>query len=140
MKRICALATAATLLIAGCQSAYYATMEKFGVEKRDILVDRVEDARDAQQETKEEFTDALEQFSALVNYEGGDLEKVYDRLKSKFESSELSANSVRDHIRQIEGVATALFKEWDAEIEQYQSLSLKNKSRQARVQTEASYL
>ena len=128
------------LLLAGCQSAYYATMEKFGVEKRDILVDRVEDARDAQEETKEEFTDALEQFSALVGYDGGELEEVYDRLKSKFESSEKSAEAVRDNIRKIEEVAKDLFAEWDAEIEQYTNLELKRKSRQARMQTEGSYL
>ena len=125
---------------AGCQSAYYATMEKFGVEKRDILVDRVEDARDAQQETKEEFTDALEQFSALVEYDGGELEQMYDRLKLKFESSEKAAYAVRDHIRKIEDVAGDLFREWDQEIEQYTSLALKRKSREARIQTEASYL
>ena len=31
---------------------YYGTMEKFGQEKRDILVKRVGKARDAQQETQ----------------------------------------------------------------------------------------
>lgn len=140
MKTIRILLSLAPFVLFGCQSAYYATMEKFGIEKRDILVDRVEEARDAQQETKEEFTDALEQFAALVSYDGGELEKVYDRLKAKFESSERAANDVREHIRQIEDVASDLFKEWDAEIEQYNSLSLKSKSRQARMQTESSYL
>ena len=38
----------------GCQKAYYGTMEKFGVHKRDIMVDRVEEARDSQQEAKEQ--------------------------------------------------------------------------------------
>ncbi|MEX0326494.1 MAG: DUF2959 domain-containing protein [Puniceicoccaceae bacterium] len=128
------------LLLGGCQSAYYATMEKFGVEKRDIMVDRVEDARDAQEETKEEFADALEQFSALVNYEGDELEKVYDKLKAKFEDSEAAANEVRDRIRSIESVSTDLFREWDEEIEQYTSANLKRMSRDARLQTEESYL
>jgi hypothetical protein len=31
-----------------CSTAYYGTMEKVGIHKRDILVDRVADARDAQ--------------------------------------------------------------------------------------------
>lgn len=130
----------ALLLLAGCQSAYYATMEKFGVEKRDILVDRVEDARDAQEETKQEFADALEQFSALVDYDGGELEAVYDKLKQQFDDSEAAANEVRDRIRSIEDVATDLFREWDAEIEQYSSENLKRMSRDARMETEASYL
>ena len=127
-------------ILTGCQSAYYSTMEKLGGEKRDILGERVEDARDAQEDTKEEFTDALEQFSALVNYDGGELEKFYDKLKSKFESSEASAYEVRDNIRRIEDVSGDLFREWDEEIEQYSSIDLKRKSREARIQTESSYL
>ncbi|MEN8232871.1 MAG: DUF2959 family protein, partial [Thermodesulfobacteriota bacterium] len=42
------------LLSGGCQKAYYNTMEKFGVHKRDIMVDRVEEARDSQEEAKEQ--------------------------------------------------------------------------------------
>lgn len=142
MKRTSSLilSLAMALLFAGCQSTYYATMEKLGVEKRDILVDRVEDARDAQQESKEEFSDALDQFSALVDFEGGDLESVYDDLKDKFERSEAAAMEVRDRIRQIEQVSSDLFREWDEEIEQFSSAELKRKSRDARVETEASYL
>lgn len=134
------LLTLGALALSGCQSAYYATMEKFGLEKRDILVDRVEDARDAQQETKEAFTDALDQFSALVSYDGGDLEKIYDRLNSRFEASEKAAGEVKDRINAIERVAKDLFDEWGREIEQFTSPELKRKSREALSQTQASYL
>ncbi len=47
-----------TLIMMGCESAYYNTMENFGVHKRDILVDRVVDARDSQQEAQEQFKSA----------------------------------------------------------------------------------
>lgn len=129
----------AAIAFTGCQSAYYKTMEKFGVEKRDILVDRVEEGRDAQQETKEEFTDALEQFTALVNYEGGDLEKVYDSLRKKFEGSEAAAANVRERIRSIESVSQDLFREWESEIEEYTSDQLRRKSREALILTRESY-
>jgi hypothetical protein len=56
---------AAVMALAGCQSAYYKTMETFGYHKREILVDRVEDARDSQEEAKEQFQSALEKFSAV---------------------------------------------------------------------------
>ena len=36
-------------LVSGCESAYYKTMETMGYQKRDIMADRVEDARDAQE-------------------------------------------------------------------------------------------
>ncbi len=46
--------------LAGCQPAYYAAAEKVGFAKRDILVSRVESARDSQVEAKEEIADALD--------------------------------------------------------------------------------
>ena len=35
------------LTLSGCQSVYYEAMEKMGTHKRDILVDRVEDGKEA---------------------------------------------------------------------------------------------
>ena len=64
-----------TLLFLGsCSTAYYSAMEQLGVHKRDILVDRVEEARDSQEEAKVQFSSALEQFSTLLNFDGGDLQ------------------------------------------------------------------
>ncbi|MGD9121192.1 MAG: DUF2959 family protein, partial [Desulfobacterales bacterium] len=40
-------------------------METMGYHKRDIMVDRVQDARDAQEEAKDQFESALEQFSTV---------------------------------------------------------------------------
>ena len=47
------------VLLTGCQSAYYGAMEKVGIHKRDILVDRVDDAREAQGDAQQEFKSAL---------------------------------------------------------------------------------
>ena len=44
------------VLVVGCSGAYYNAMEGLGIEKRDILVDRVEDARDAQDSASEQFS------------------------------------------------------------------------------------
>ena len=59
MKKIwCIFFLFFTLL--GCESAYYSAWEKVGVYKRDILVDRIEDTRTAQEDAQEQFRDALE--------------------------------------------------------------------------------
>ncbi|MDZ7902736.1 MAG: DUF2959 family protein [Rheinheimera sp.] len=63
---------ASVLVLTGCSTAYYAAMEKVGVHKRDILVDRVEEARDAQLESQQEFKDALDELSQLIKFHGGD--------------------------------------------------------------------
>jgi len=53
------------------------SFDSFYKEPRDILVDRVEDARDVQQEAAEEFKSALEIFKEVTNFSGGDLEDKY---------------------------------------------------------------
>ena len=55
------------LAASGCATAYYSTLEQFGVEKRDVLVDRVKDARGEQADAQKVFTSALEEFRSLVN-------------------------------------------------------------------------
>ena len=67
----------------GCSATrniYYNTWEKFGYAKRERLVDNVKDARKEQVEAKQEFANALEQFKSVVNFNGGDLEKLYNKL------------------------------------------------------------
>jgi len=125
--------------LAGCKSAYYSTMEKFGYHKRDILVDRVQDAQTAQEQAKKQCLTALEQFTAVVGYEGGELETTYKRLKSEFERSEEKADAVHKRIDDVQSVAKALFKEWNAELDDYTNANLRNISQQKLEQTQERY-
>lgn len=113
------------LCLQGCQTAYYNAWEKLGVEKRDILVDRVEDARDAQEDAQEQFSSALEAFSALTNFDGSELEKVYKNLNNEYEDSAAAAKKVSDRIKSIDSVANALFKEWEAELDEFSNAKYK---------------
>lgn len=122
-----------------CSSAYYKTMEGLGIEKRDILVDRVEDARDAQDSASEQFADALEQFRSTVNFDGGDLEKTYDRLNAEYERSVAEAGDVSGRIDSVEDVADDLFKEWELELEQYKRADLRRSSAQILNDTRSRY-
>lgn len=138
MKRIAFLATAAILLTA-CETAYYNTWEKLGKEKRDLLVDRIEDTQDSQEDAQEEFADALEQFRSVVEFDGGDLEKMYDRLNSEYEDSAEAAAEISDNIDRVEDVADDLFTEWEKEIQQYSSSNLRRDSEQKLKQTKRQY-
>ncbi|MGD8961246.1 MAG: DUF2959 domain-containing protein [Desulfobacterales bacterium] len=123
----------------GCESTYYKTMETMGYHKRDIMVDRVQDARDAQEEAKDQFESALEQFSTVLNFQGGDLEEKYDQLKSEYEASEEKAQSVRLRIDEVEDVAEDLFAEWQEELNQYTSSSLRKSSARKLTETKRQY-
>ena len=138
MKNQALLLLSASMLM-GCQSAYYAAAEKVGYAKRDILVSRVESARDAQLDAKNEITDALTEFRKVVNFEGGELESRYTSLAAKLADSEDAANAVHKRIRDVEDVAEALFREWRDELAQYSSAELRAKSEQQLKQTRARY-
>ena len=118
------------LLLAGCSSAYYSTLEKFGVYKRDLLKKRVLAARDDQMEAGQQFKDALTRLKELYGFRGGNLEKVYDELKSDYDRSLAKANDVRKRVKDVESVANDLFAEWESELKQISSESLREKSRQ----------
>jgi hypothetical protein len=123
----------------GCQSMYYNTMEKFGYQKREILVDRVQEARDEEKETAQQFASALEKFSAVVNFKGGELEEKYEQLKAEFERCESRADAVRKRISAVENVGEALFDEWEAELKQYTNIDLRRTSQRKLVETRRQY-
>lgn len=126
-------------LSAGCSSAYYGALEKVGIEKRDILVDRVDDARNAQKDAKEQFESALDQYRSVVAFDGGDLEDTYDRLNDSYEQSARRAAEVSDRIDSVETVAEDLFKEWENEIEDFSDANLARRSRELLGQTRNEY-
>ena len=110
-RSILALAFLALWWSSGCQTAYYSTWEKFGKYKRDLLKDRVEEARDDQKKATEQFKDALTRLKEMYGFHGGDLEKTYDRLKSDYDRCEARANAVKSRIAKVEQVAQDLFQE-----------------------------
>jgi len=114
--------------IAGCETAYYGAMEKVGVYKRDILVDRVEEAVDAQEDAKEEFASALEQFASVVEVKPSKLKSTYEDLADAFEDAEDEAQTVTDRVDAVENVSGDLFDEWRDEIEMIGNPKLKRAS------------
>ncbi|MFD2179153.1 DUF2959 domain-containing protein [Veronia pacifica] len=125
--------------LAGCESTYYSTLEKVGIHKRDIMADRVEEASEAQQDAQETFTDALTSFSELTQFNGGELEQVYNSLNDKYEASESAAKQVSSRIEAVEGVSEALFAEWEDELELYSSARLRQDSQKKLKMTRRSY-
>jgi hypothetical protein len=124
---------------AGCQGVYYKTMETFGKHKRDILVDRVGSARDAQESAKQQFQSALEKFSSVVKVPTSELQNKYNQLKTELDKSEDKAKAVSTRIADVESVAKALFDEWQSELDQYTNKDLRRTSEQKLKQTRGRY-
>ncbi len=125
--------------LTGCQAAYFGAMEKLGIHKRDILVDRVKAAAASQQDAKQEFQDALEQFASVVRVPPSELNSTYERLSAAYQRAEARAAEVSDRVDGVESVSRALFEEWQGEIDEIHSPSLRADSRRQLERSKARY-
>ena len=123
----------------GCRSAYYSAWEKVGVYKRDILKKRVVAARDDEKAASEQFKDALTRLKEMYGFQGGDLEKTYNALNREYEHSVARADSVHTRIRDVETVAGDLFAEWEKEITEISSSTLRAGSQEKLRETRSRY-
>lgn len=127
------------IMLSGCAKTYYNAMESVGIHKRDILVSRIEKAQDSQEAARDQFTSALEQFKATVNFDGGDVEKHYNRLNREYENSVMRAEAVSERISDVSSVAEALFEEWELELDEISNTRLRSQSRQQLQETRQRY-
>jgi uncharacterized protein YukE len=137
--RLGALAVLALSLFTGCQTAYYGVMEKFGVEKRDLLKKAVALARDEQKEAGEEFKDALTRLQEMYGGTGTDLEKTYSKLKADLGRCESEADDVKKRIKDMDRVAADLFAEWEGEIGKFTNPAFASDSRRKLSETRTKY-
>src|SRR5437763_5689235 len=91
-------AMVALIAAGGCattRSAYYDAWEKLGYAKRQRLVDDVKAARDQQEKAKKQFASALDEFKSVMNFKGGDLEAMYNKLNDQYQACSSRADGVR---------------------------------------------
>ncbi|MEA9978514.1 MULTISPECIES: DUF2959 domain-containing protein [unclassified Pseudomonas] len=134
-----ALGCITLIALSGCQSAYFAAMDKAGIPKRQMLAGRIEDAREAQKDTSKHLSSALESYRRVVHFDGGDLEKRYDVLNDDYQASVKSADAIHQRIDSVENVANALFDEWNAELDQYTRQDLRAASAKELDRTQTEY-
>ena len=126
-------------LITGCRSTYYAAYEKVGVYKRDLLKKDVQKARDDQADAQQQFKDAMTRLKEITRFDGGDLEKRYTALKNDYAGCASSVESVHKRVKEVETVSTDLFAEWEKEIKEIGTPSLRDASRQQLTSTRQKY-
>jgi hypothetical protein len=118
------------MLLIGCQSTYYAVWEKMGKEKRHLLRDQVENSRGDQEKASEAFKDALTRLKEMYGFQGGDLEKMYDRLSDDYDNCNERAAIIDARIDKIQRIAQDLFAEWRLEIDQIHNPAFRSQSTQ----------
>jgi hypothetical protein len=135
---LCLVALALTACQAAEKSARnvgYSAYELVGVEKRDLLRKRINEATEDQKEAGESFTNALDRLQQTYGVQGSELEKVYSRLNSAYEDAKEEVAEVKNSREKMNTVAGDLFEEWKKEIGEMQSADLKSRSRATLAET-----
>ena len=94
-------------------------------EPRDLLVDRVEAARDSQHEAAEQFRDALTEFKSIVSVPEGDLERQYNKLNKAHKRSLAAAEDISKRVDRVVSASNRLLDEWRGELDDYNDPALR---------------
>jgi hypothetical protein len=124
----------------GCRSStYYEAMDTVGYEKREMLVDRVEEARDTQIEAKQQLQTALYTLRRFESIPAGELTQLRDDLDGEVDKTEGQLNELQGDIQSVESIAQEVFDDWEAELQKYDSDELRRKSAQELEETKRNY-
>lgn len=121
--------TESASLFSKLRGFYQKTRDSFRSEKSELVVFRVEKARDSLETARTQFESALDHFCLIVDQPDTGLVEKYRQMKQELENSLYQAKRVHDRIRAVEEASEALFGEWELELEQYSSRSLRSTSR-----------
>lgn len=104
-------------------------------EPREVLVDRVEEARDSQHAAAEQFRDALTEFKAVVELPDSDLERQYSKLNAAHKRSQAAAERINKRVDRVVDASNRLLDEWSAELNDYNDPALRRIAEQQFDQT-----
>lgn len=127
------------VFLSACSNTYYNALEKVGIHKRELLVSRVEDTTEAQEKGQKEFVNAIDKFKTVVKVPASELEDTYNKLNDAYERAKDASDNIHDKIGAVESVASALFEEWEDELDEYSSENLRQKSEQKLKSTKKLY-
>jgi hypothetical protein len=129
----------ACTMLGSCQAMYFTTMEKLGVEKREILLDRLEEAHDKLQIAQVRFDGSLSAFREIVGGEEGNLQQNYDRYSDSYDKSEDAAADFYDTVASVQVVAGLMFDEWKRDSGEILDNNLRRASRENYTKATARY-
>ncbi|MEW6601004.1 MAG: DUF2959 family protein [Nitrospirota bacterium] len=125
------LISALSVFTSGCQTVqnvWDSTKEIVGIQKRDMMISEIKDARQSLEDVKVQFQSAMDKFNTVLFSKEGKLEEKYKTLKAENEKTGKKAGDIQKSIDSVIRVSEAVFAEWEAELGQYYSENLRSGS------------
>lgn len=130
-----------SVLFASCATTSAQLQKKSGFEKRDALVQRVERARDSQFALGEQVQVAVAELGGVVALQGTDMElkRKFRALVDEVRRCEKEAINVKSRIATLEETAETFLTNWETELAQYTTESIRLSSQETLQATRAKY-
>jgi DNA repair exonuclease SbcCD ATPase subunit len=131
MGRIILTTTAMAAALFGCKSStYYEAAETVGYEKREMLIDRLQEARDSQVGAKQQMQTALYTLRRIGSVPETELEDLHDDLATEVNRAKDQLDDLHDDIAAVESVARSLFDDWEDDLAKFENQEARNRSQE----------
>jgi SMC interacting uncharacterized protein involved in chromosome segregation len=139
MRRIILTTIAISAALVGCKSTYYKAAETVGYEKREMLTDRMQDARDSQVAAKQQLQTALYTLRRVGSVPETEVADLHHDLDTEVDRASEQLDDLHEDIASVESVAQAMFDDWEDDLAKYESEDLRARSRQELQETRQNY-
>ena len=137
--RVTALLVLLTML-AGCQvSPYYASMERLGVSRGEVLAERVDAARDAQRHSQKALSSALSRLELALSASPSTFSREREALTEALETSRDAQRELAWRLEEADEAAEAVFSQWREELDAYRDDRYRELSEQQLARSRARY-
>lgn len=114
--------------LSGCQSVRSAA-ERFGVDRRDALVESLDKTDQGLLEVHQSFSNAKTELDEFAGQYEIPLRERHERLSEQYVSCEEALDDARVEIRDLEDAARQFFLDWETELFEYSNPTVRNASR-----------
>jgi hypothetical protein len=127
--------------LVGCKSSptYVKAMDVVGFEKREMLKERLQEARDSQVEAKQQLQTALYTLRRFESVPAAEVSDFHDDLKGEVDKAKEEIDDLNGDIAAVETVAKEMFTDWEDELASYESAELRQKSAEELRETRRNY-
>ncbi len=131
------LILASMVCLTGCVGGAY---KSSGQYKRDILIDRIEKARQCHERAKNQFEVVLINYSNVVDTAKGDLHDEYNKLSRQYNKTKAITKEISRRVVDVEKIGKSLFRDWEDELEGYENETIRRTSEEHLDTTRSNYL
>jgi ElaB/YqjD/DUF883 family membrane-anchored ribosome-binding protein len=124
------------VFMTGCGGAYKAS----GQYKRDLLLNRIEKAKQCHERAKNQFEVVLANYADIIDANAGDIRTEYNKLNRECKRARKIAKEISQRVKDVEDIGKPMFRNWEDELAEYNNEAIRRSSEEQLDLTRRNYL